>query len=85
LYLDSYDFDPKNPIPSQKHHLKELCASMKNLRKGSIVVVDDNANTPEFEWFTKIAQGGKAGFVKDFFKSIGVEPLLDEYQIVWRM
>ena len=85
LYLDSYDFDPKNPIPSQKHHLKELCASMKNLRKGSIVVVDDNANTPEFEWFTKIAQGGKAGFVKDFFKSIGVEPLLHEYQIVWRM
>ena len=27
LYLDSYDFEPDNPIPSQKHHLKELTSS----------------------------------------------------------
>jgi len=85
LYLDSFDFEPENPIPSQKHHLKELCAAMTKLRKGSLIVVDDNANTPEFEWFTKIAQGGKAGFVKDFMKSIGVEPLYDGYQIVWQL
>ena len=85
LYLDSYDFEPENPIPSQKHHLKELTAVMKNLRKGSIIMVDDNANTPEFEWFTKIAQGGKAGFVKEFMKDIGAELLLDEYQIIWRL
>ena len=85
LYLDSYDFEPDNPIPSQKHHLKELTAVMKNLRKGSIIMVDDNANTPEFEWFTKIAQGGKAGFVKEFMKDIGAELLLDEYQIIWRL
>ena len=84
LYLDSYDFEPDNPIPSQKHHLKELTAVMKNLRKGSIIMVDDNANTPEFEWFTKIAQGGKAGFVKEFMKDVGAELLLDEYQIIWR-
>jgi len=85
LYLDSYDFEPDNPIPSQKHHLKELTAVMKNLRKGSIIMVDDNANTPEFEWFTKIAQGGKAGFVKEFMKDVGAELLLDEYQIIWRL
>ena len=85
LYLDSYDFEPENPIPSQKHHLKELTAVMKNLKKGSIIMVDDNANTPEFEWFTKIAQGGKAGFVKEFMKDVGAELLLDEYQIIWRL
>ena len=85
LYLDSYDFEPDNPIPSQKHHLKELTAVMKNLRKGSIIMVDDNANTPEFEWFTKIAQGGKAGFVKEIMKDVGAELLLDEYQIIWRL
>ena len=85
LYLDSFDFEPEDPVPSQKHHLKELTAVMKNLRKGSIIMVDDNANTPEFEWFTKIAQGGKAGFVKDFMKDIGAELLLDEYQIIWRL
>ena len=44
----------------------------------------DDANTPEFEWFTKITQGGKAGFVKEFMKDIGAELLLDEYQIIWR-
>ena len=81
----SDDFEPDNPIPSQKHHLKELTAVMKNLRKGSIIMVDDNANTPEFEWFTKIAQGGKAGFVKEFMKDVGAELLLDEYQIIWRL
>ena len=85
LYLDSFDFEPEDPIPSQKHHLKELTAVMKNLRKGSIIMVDDNLNTPEFEWFTKIAQGGKAGFVKEFMKDIGAELLLDEYQIIWRL
>jgi hypothetical protein len=85
LYLDSFDFEPEDPIPSQKHHLKELTAVMKNLRKGSIIIVDDNLNTPEFEWFTKIAQGGKAGFVKEFMKDIGAELLLDEYQIIWRL
>ena len=85
LYLDSFDFEPEDPIPSQKHHLKELTAVMKNLRKGSIIMVDDNLNTPEFEWFTKIAQGGKAGFVKEFMKDIGAELLLAEYQIIWRL
>ena len=85
LYLDSFDFEPEDPIPSQKHHLKELTAVMKNLRKGSIIIVDDNLNAPEFEWFTKIAQGGKAGFVKEFMKDIGAELLLDEYQIIWRL
>jgi len=85
LYLDSFDFEPADPIPSQKHHLKELTAVMKNLRKGSIIIVDDNLNTPEFEWFTQIAQGGKAGFVKEFMKDIGAELLLDEYQIIWRL
>lgn len=85
LYLDSYDFEPDNPIPSQLHHIKELCAVMKNLEKGSIVLVDDNANTPEFEWFTKIAKGGKAGFVKNFMENIGAELLIDGYQIVWKL
>ena len=85
LYLDSFDFDPNNPIPSQRHHLKELCAAMTKLRQGTLILVDDNANTPEFEWFTKVAQGGKAAFIKDFMRSIGREPLYDGYQILWRL
>jgi len=86
LYLDSYDFEPNNPIPSQKHHLKELCAVMKNLRKGSIICVDDHLNTPNFDQYrATLAQGGKATFVEDFMNNIGAECLYDGYQIIWRL
>ena len=85
LYLDSYDFDPENPIPSQLHHMKELCAAQKNLKKGTIVMVDDHANTPNFDWFTATAKGGKAGFVENYIKNIDAELLHDGYQIVWRV
>lgn len=42
LYLDSYDVDMKAPHDSALHHLLELDYSMKNLKKGSLVLVDDN-------------------------------------------
>ena len=65
LYLDSYDFVPTDPVPSQLHHVKELCASMKNLKKGTIIAVDDHLNTPVFDQYrSTLAQGGKAGLSK---------------------
>lgn len=86
LYLDSYDFDPENPIPSQLHHVKELCAVMKNLKKGTIIVVDDHLNTPEFASYrSTLAKGGKAGFIENFMSNIKAEVLHDGYQIVWRL
>ena len=86
LYLDSYDFEPENPIPSQLHHVKELCAVMKNIKKGTIIAVDDHANTPEFASYrSTLARGGKAGFIENFMTNIGAEVLHDGYQIVWRL
>ena len=86
LYLDSFDLDPNNPVPSQLHHVKELCACMKNLKKGTIIAVDDHLNTPEFDQYrSTLVQGGKARFVEDFMKNIGAELLHDGYQIVWRL
>ena len=86
LYLDSYDFEPTNPVPSQLHHIKELCAVMKNLKSGTLIVVDDHLNTPEFDAYrATLAQGGKARFVEDFMNSIHAECLHDGYQIVWRL
>ena len=86
LYLDSYDFEPDNPVPSQLHHIKELCAVMKNLKKGTLIAVDDHLNTPNFdEYRSTLAQGGKARFVEDFMKNIDAELLHDGYQIVWRI
>tara|TARA_Y100001963_G_C6684368_1_gene401457 strand:- start:347 stop:991 length:645 start_codon:yes stop_codon:yes gene_type:complete len=86
LYLDSFDLDPNNPVPSQLHHVKELCACMKNLKKGTIIAVDDHLNTPEFDQYrSTLVQGGKARFIEDFMKNINAELLHDGYQIVWRM
>jgi len=86
LYLDSYDFEPTNPVPSQLHHIKELCAVQKNLKNDTIIVVDDHLNTPEFdEYRATLARGGKAGFVENYMNNIGAECLHDGYQIVWRL
>ncbi len=87
LYLDSYDLEPSNPVPSQLHHIKELCAAMKNTREGTIVVVDDHLNTPNLisEFQGTLAQGGKARYVEDFMNNIDAELLFDGYQIGWRI
>ena len=41
LYLDSFDFDPSNPIPSQKHHLAEIQAVYDDLKEGCLILIDD--------------------------------------------
>lgn len=70
LYLDSFDVDFKNPIPSSFHHMKELLAIYPKIQKGTLIVVDDNL------------QGmGKGQMIKDFMKNIGINPYFDEYQI----
>lgn len=74
LYLDSYDLELKNPHPSQLHHLKELCASIKNLKKNSIIVVDDHLISMNI---------GKGFYIKSFMKDIGAQLLFEDYQIGW--
>lgn len=41
LYLDSYDFDASNPLPSQQHHLKELLLAWDKLHANTVIIVDD--------------------------------------------
>lgn len=42
LFLDSYDLDVFDPMPSYIHHLRELLAVYDNLGYDTIVSVDDN-------------------------------------------
>jgi len=85
LYLDSFDFEPEEPFPSQIHHMKELCAVLKNIHSDSIIVVDDNLNEEQFADINKISKGGKAGFIKDFMSNVDAELLFDAYQIGWKL
>lgn len=41
LYLDSWDYDEKNPGPAQQHCLKEVQAACSHLTENSIIMIDD--------------------------------------------
>ena len=80
LYLDSYDIIRENPHPSQLHHVKEMCAVIDKLGKGSIICIDDHD-----AFFTGDGKIAKGTYVKDFMDDIGIAPIHEGYQIVWVM
>lgn len=73
IYLDSYDLDQSNPMPSALHHLMELTAIYGRLRSGCMVVVDDCLSD----------ECGKHMLVKKLFTAIGVSPCFEGYQCGW--
>lgn len=72
LYLDSYDFDVHNPLPSQCHHLKEIKAAYPWLGKQSIVMIDD----------CDLPHGGKGRLVLHYLRQRGWKVVADGYQVV---
>ncbi len=72
LYLDSFDLNWNNPHPSAFHHIKELLAISSNLKNGTLIVVDDNANNT-----------GKGQYLADYMANIGKTTLFNDYQIGW--
>jgi len=54
LFLDSYDFDFNNPVPSQMHHLNEYLAVKDKLHKSCCILIDDCG----------LPHGGKGFFVE---------------------
>lgn len=75
LYLDSFDAHPHVKHQSSLHHLKELVAIWPSCKEGTIIAVDDN-----FEDGT-----GKGTYVKSFFDDLGIKPIFNGYQIVWKI
>jgi len=70
LYLDSFDLDWDNPHSSAFHHMKELTTVYPKLKKGCLIVVDDNENGV-----------GKGQYVAEFLDQVGDKLYFDEYQI----
>jgi len=70
LYLDSMDYDINAPGASELHHLFELTAAMRMLRRGSIVMVDDNYSDDT----------GKGRLVRKFFTEYGLVPAFEPHQ-----
>ena len=72
LYLDSYDFDPNDPDPSQQHHLNEIIAAYPWLHEKSIVMLDDCA----------LPFGGKGKLAIAFLEEKGWKILQSGYQVI---
>lgn len=72
LYLDSYDFEVKNPRPSQQHHLNEIIAAYPWLTKNSIVMIDDCA----------LPHGGKGKLVIEYLLKRNWKIVSKGYQVV---
>lgn len=77
IYLDSFDIKKDDPHPSQLHHIKELCAVIDKIRKGTILVVDDH------DAFFTNHKIGKGTYVKEFMNNIDAKLIFENYQIGW--
>ncbi len=77
LYLDSYDLDLQNPMPSAIHHAMELIAAQPLIGPGTLVCVDDYGVGPQV--------GGKGLLLDQYFSAIRAEVLHSGYQKVWRL
>lgn len=78
LYLDSYNIeDWFNDWAPAAHHLKELCAVQKNLKPGSLIVVDDNMADSNGNLL------GKGRLIYELMEAMDIEPFFAQYQIGW--
>ena len=90
LYLDSFDADWVYWYPSAIHHLKELCAAMRSIRKDTLVAVDDSPldclfvpGQDQIHSVEHLAIGGKGRLIAEFAASCGAKLEFSEYQAAW--
>lgn len=96
LYLDSYDVDFNNPLPSAEHHLKEFNAVKHLLHKGSIVLIDDTPVSKD--WYDNACSipendsrklnfnpnmSGKGSLVHTELEKMNATKILHQYQSLW--
>lgn len=74
LYLDSFDFYPGIEMVSATHHLAEITAIYWALRPGCYIMVDDCHSE----------NIGKHMLVREFLKSLGIDPIFTGYQYIWK-
>ena len=75
VYLDSYDVDLNDPMPSAIHHALELAAVRPLIGPGTLVCVDDYGIGPH--------AGGKGLILDQFFTNIRAKVVYSGYQRVW--
>jgi hypothetical protein len=99
VYLDSWDVNWANPIPSAMHGLREFLAISKCLGKGSLLLVDDTPadlsvmqkvqpdHVVEFRSFADDYGffPGKGALIKQLLLATGKgKQIAHEYQLLWQ-
>ena len=98
VYLDSWDLDWTDPLPSALHGLHEFLALRPLLRDGALLLVDDSPVSSDvmlqvqpkyaedFDKFTQVYgfTPGKGALIKNFLvkNAIGKE-IKQDYQLLW--
>lgn len=98
LYLDSYDVNFLNPLPSAEHHLKEFNSIKHLLHEDSIVLVDDTPVSPEWldngkssPIYHKLKvqfdenMSGKGSLVCKELEKMGATKIMHQYQVLWKI
>lgn len=100
LYLDSWDVDWSDPVPSALHGLNEFLTIYPALQPGSLLLIDDtpldvdqlkNAHPDQIENFYAACKKysftpGKGSLVKIWLQERNIgQQLSHGYQLLWRM
>jgi hypothetical protein len=91
LYLDSFDLDTSNPIPSAVHHLKELVSIAAAGTKETLVVIDDSPSSVQvipiedgkYSVVSAPIIGGKGMYVAEYARQVGAAMAFCHYQVGW--
>lgn len=78
FYLDSYDVDYENDLPSAKHHLEEF-KIIEPFLKNTIVCIDDNTRFCKDNNRT-----GKGRLIVEYLESKNIKPIYDNYMIIYK-
>lgn len=75
LFLDGMDFTGPHAYNAWLQHIGLLAAAWPNLKKGCLVVLDDCVDDNE----------GKHVMIKDFFRRMGNDPMVESYMHIWEI
>ena len=81
LYLDSFDYEAANPLPSAIHHHRELMAAMPMITPDTLVVVDDSPASMDADSHADV--GGKGFLVARHMALTGADMAFCQYQVGW--
>lgn len=87
-YLDSFDLDWQDSLPSAQHHLDELAAIRPAIDNDTLIVVDDSPVGSHTLTKNILPHNnlvvGKGQMIAQYFQNLGIQPVWTHYQSAWK-